>query len=1204
MKVKWLILIFLGIVFAGASYYAYAGPNFGPSNVNEGPWSVVNCPNFNNDCYTYYPSGIGLNGSNYQAFYGWFQTAVPNKQTGLSHNLMYEACIGQNGPWGGDTRCQIFISCSSSGACDGVGTTSNSIYVPLSDVNDYNFLKIHIYANNYTVQLFPQQVSWRRVWIQSFDVSNFSPNIGESFTVSWGPPNSGADVQNPAPGNSAVFHYSGSVTCDWPDGFSFNPIDPLSGGFTSVNCTGIAPGGPARVWMDVFGPGGNGGETVTESRDINVFATAPGSFSLSVPAQCTGGGNFHLQWTDAQGVDYYEVWARPGVAGSWSLLGTIGGLGNSWDTTQAVNTDWYFKVIAINSQGSRESSPGGPNYTYGGNCFNAAAVCGNGILEGSEVCDNGASNGACPAACSTSCTTNAACAKTLTVIKNGTGAGSVNSSPAGINNCTGTCSSSFNTGSAVTLTETPSTGSFFGGWIGCDSVSGNTCTISAMNSDRTVYAEFDPSGAGSKPTVDLITIDSPMVKTDGSKYNITMVSSDPDGRAIYNQYAIINYDNITPNGGIYRGYLTWYPADIFTGNPAYKDVKACGGTQTGYAAVYIAGFGDAYLDLDSCSVSMSGNKTTSTFNVNFNPIFSANGPFLQNGIAGFVTNSAGTNSIGWYGFNNLFDVATIPVVNNITISSPTVKTNGTQYNIVMTSSDNGGRAIYNQYTVINYDNTSPNGGIYRGYIVWYPANIWAGYKDDRLCGGTQAGYAAIYPGFGDSYIDLDSCSVSMSGNTTTTTYIVHFAPNFSTDGPFLQNGISGFVTNSIGMSSIGWYGFNNLFNVTTVPTINDVSISSSSVLADNTTNYNIVAGGSDQSGASNITRVQTQINLQGSNAGAYRGSLAWSLNDDWPGGKDRRSCGGGIAEILDAGAGFPGLGDQYIRLDSCAVTDVGNTRTVTFVVRFTTLFSSPTTNNDISGAITNSYLNTNPGGWSDTFPNNKFSLVTIPVTSLVGFTEPNYCQSGPGGSVGWTYSDPSASPQNGYRVQISSNSGFTSIVVDTCPLNTGCFGGNSTLYTIPQATLVFNQTYWARVKVWNSGGGESGWTNMSLCTNTNTPGGCQAGNTSWKTPLHAWPDIQQITSHDPLFSPGAPAVNSNVTFTDRTSFSGAGPNSWLWSFGDAQTSNVQNPIHQYTVSGIYQMTLKSTDGDGYACTSSPKSISVGRTIPIWKEVAP
>jgi hypothetical protein len=77
---------------------------------------------------------------------------------------------------------------------------------------------------------------------------------------------------------------------------------------------------------------------------------------------------------------------------------------------------------------------------------------------------------------------------TLTVSKTDLGGGTVTSSPAGIN-CGSTCSASYVSGTTVTLTATPDVLSGFGGWSGCDSVSGNTCTVN-MNSARSVTADF------------------------------------------------------------------------------------------------------------------------------------------------------------------------------------------------------------------------------------------------------------------------------------------------------------------------------------------------------------------------------------------------------------------------------------------------------------------------------------------------------------------------------------------------------------------------------------------------------------------------------------------------------------------------------------------------------------------------------------------
>ena len=77
----------------------------------------------------------------------------------------------------------------------------------------------------------------------------------------------------------------------------------------------------------------------------------------------------------------------------------------------------------------------------------------------------------------------------LTVARAGAGSGSVTSNPAGIN-CGTDCSEIYDGGSIVTLTATAATGSTFAGWIGCDSASGATCTVT-MNTARAVTATFD-----------------------------------------------------------------------------------------------------------------------------------------------------------------------------------------------------------------------------------------------------------------------------------------------------------------------------------------------------------------------------------------------------------------------------------------------------------------------------------------------------------------------------------------------------------------------------------------------------------------------------------------------------------------------------------------------------------------------------------------
>jgi hypothetical protein len=77
--------------------------------------------------------------------------------------------------------------------------------------------------------------------------------------------------------------------------------------------------------------------------------------------------------------------------------------------------------------------------------------------------------------------------KMLTVAKTGTGAGSVSSSPSGID-CGSTCSRAFAHGTSVTLTAAASAGSSFTGWSGACSGTG-TCTLT-LDQDRSATANF------------------------------------------------------------------------------------------------------------------------------------------------------------------------------------------------------------------------------------------------------------------------------------------------------------------------------------------------------------------------------------------------------------------------------------------------------------------------------------------------------------------------------------------------------------------------------------------------------------------------------------------------------------------------------------------------------------------------------------------
>ncbi len=85
------------------------------------------------------------------------------------------------------------------------------------------------------------------------------------------------------------------------------------------------------------------------------------------------------------------------------------------------------------------------------------------------------------------CVTGATNGQILAVVKNGTGSGTVTSSPAGIS-CGSTCTASFTNGALVTLTPTASADSTFTGWSGACSGTG-PCTVT-MDQARSVTATF------------------------------------------------------------------------------------------------------------------------------------------------------------------------------------------------------------------------------------------------------------------------------------------------------------------------------------------------------------------------------------------------------------------------------------------------------------------------------------------------------------------------------------------------------------------------------------------------------------------------------------------------------------------------------------------------------------------------------------------
>jgi PKD repeat protein len=90
-------------------------------------------------------------------------------------------------------------------------------------------------------------------------------------------------------------------------------------------------------------------------------------------------------------------------------------------------------------------------------------------------------------------------------------------------------------------------------------------------------------------------------------------------------------------------------------------------------------------------------------------------------------------------------------------------------------------------------------------------------------------------------------------------------------------------------------------------------------------------------------------------------------------------------------------------------------------------------------------------------------------------------------------------------------------------------------------------------------------------------------------------DINKIPVADFSYAP----VGTVVTFTDLSTDSDGTVASWVWDFGDTNTSTDQNPVHDYGITGVFLVTLTVTDNEGGVSIVKTKSIAVGvDTIPV------
>lgn len=84
-------------------------------------------------------------------------------------------------------------------------------------------------------------------------------------------------------------------------------------------------------------------------------------------------------------------------------------------------------------------------------------------------------------------------------------------------------------------------------------------------------------------------------------------------------------------------------------------------------------------------------------------------------------------------------------------------------------------------------------------------------------------------------------------------------------------------------------------------------------------------------------------------------------------------------------------------------------------------------------------------------------------------------------------------------------------------------------------------------------------------------------------------------AHGPYFA----VISEEIQFTGSVA-GGAPPHTWSWNFGDMFTSDEQNPVHSYSASGEYTVTLTVTDSDdrtGTNITIATTSLNDAPDIP-------
>jgi YVTN family beta-propeller protein len=108
-----------------------------------------------------------------------------------------------------------------------------------------------------------------------------------------------------------------------------------------------------------------------------------------------------------------------------------------------------------------------------------------------------------------------------------------------------------------------------------------------------------------------------------------------------------------------------------------------------------------------------------------------------------------------------------------------------------------------------------------------------------------------------------------------------------------------------------------------------------------------------------------------------------------------------------------------------------------------------------------------------------------------------------------------------------------------------------------------------------------------------TVSNANGGNALIKTGYIAVSGISDIPVTNFAASPTLGSLPFTVSFTDQSTGS---PTSWAWNFGDGNTSKDQNPIHTFNKTGLYSVSLTSSNANGSNALTKSSCVAVSSVL--------